>query len=573
MMLDDNINVKAFSVFNWHSMYRIIALYFLIAMYSMSGYAAKRESQESLYNVMSKRSCSELFDAGEHFIKDKNMPDSALLCLSLISNRRFFSQMDMPDMKICVRALNLLGGVYASYYNDYPKAYDYLLQAKELAQDIGYKSILPSIYCNFATFDLMKGSLYGKTGIIDNVLKEYKNGFHAAVENRNWVAMSQIAFVMGYAAKNYNKINVVANELSECANFNIKDTSNKFQRGNKYLCLALLSFNKRDYKAAFSYIDKSLEYVWEWENKKEVYESISFVKAQMLFETGKVDEGLLLMSQIEKATKENGLSQISTDVYKYLYDYFTKQKDSKQSLKYELLYLREKNDFLTRSNLDNLGERRFLFEINKMNEEAKIMSYKDKMKTYTTFGISLFSIGLLALLLLLFRKYRQVAQSNIILYKKNLALLEADKKRNTLVTPNLTTDKKETETKYKNSSLDEQSKSDLMQRIFSVMETSDKIYSDSFSLDVLAELVNATRNNVSQVINEEYKSNFNNMLNEYRIKEACRRINNMEYLNYTIEAIASNMGFKSRSYFVKTFKKFTGLTPSAYIKIAKNKSK
>jgi YesN/AraC family two-component response regulator len=208
-----------------------------------------------------------------------------------------------------------------------------------------------------------------------------------------------------------------------------------------------------------------------------------------------------------------------------------------------------------------------------MNEEAKIMSYKDKMKTYTTFGISLFSIGLLALLLLLFRKYRQVAQSNIILYKKNLALLEADKKRKTLVTPNLTTDKKETETKYKNSSLDEQSKSDLMQRIFSVMETSDKIYSDSFSLDALAELVNATRNNVSQVINEEYKSNFNNMLNEYRIKEACRRINNMEYLNYTIEAIASNMGFKSRSYFVKTFKKFTGLTPSAYIKIAKNKSK
>jgi AraC-like DNA-binding protein len=84
-------------------------------------------------------------------------------------------------------------------------------------------------------------------------------------------------------------------------------------------------------------------------------------------------------------------------------------------------------------------------------------------------------------------------------------------------------------------------------------------------------MVKTKRNYVSQVINEKYDNNFNHLLNEYRIKESCRRMNDTDnYGNYTIESIALSVGFKSRSNFISTFKRFTGLTPSAYLKIAKN---
>ena len=79
------------------------------------------------------------------------------------------------------------------------------------------------------------------------------------------------------------------------------------------------------------------------------------------------------------------------------------------------------------------------------------------------------------------------------------------------------------------------------------------------------------RKKVSQVINEKAGCNFNNLINEYRIKEACRRMNDTEqYGKYTIEAISTSVGFKSRSTFLLQFKRVTGLTPSEYQRAQKS---
>ena len=54
------------------------------------------------------------------------------------------------------------------------------------------------------------------------------------------------------------------------------------------------------------------------------------------------------------------------------------------------------------------------------------------------------------------------------------------------------------------------------------------------------------------------------------IKEACKRMGDIEhYGNYTIEAISESVGFKSRSTFVTSFKRITGLTPSQYQRLAR----
>lgn len=59
-------------------------------------------------------------------------------------------------------------------------------------------------------------------------------------------------------------------------------------------------------------------------------------------------------------------------------------------------------------------------------------------------------------------------------------------------------------------------------------------------------------------------------MNEKRINVACKRLMDVEnYGNLTIEAIVSDLGFKSRSTFSKTFKRFTGLTPGEFQRLAK----
>ena len=75
---------------------------------------------------------------------------------------------------------------------------------------------------------------------------------------------------------------------------------------------------------------------------------------------------------------------------------------------------------------------------------------------------------------------------------------------------------------------------------------------------------------MSQVINTKYGKSFSSLLSEYRVNEASRRLADLEhYGDYTIEAIAQSVGFKSCTSFVALFKKLTGLTPSAYQKMAR----
>ncbi len=64
---------------------------------------------------------------------------------------------------------------------------------------------------------------------------------------------------------------------------------------------------------------------------------------------------------------------------------------------------------------------------------------------------------------------------------------------------------------------------------------------------------------------------FSILLSDARVKEACRRMNaNAGLKHLTIEAIANEVGFKSRVTFLTAFKRVTGLTPTEYRKIAAN---
>ena len=59
---------------------------------------------------------------------------------------------------------------------------------------------------------------------------------------------------------------------------------------------------------------------------------------------------------------------------------------------------------------------------------------------------------------------------------------------------------------------------------------------------------------------------FYDFVNEYRVKEASKRLLDPAYREYTILAIALDAGFHSKTSFNRMFKKVTGLTPSQYIK-------
>ena len=110
----------------------------------------------------------------------------------------------------------------------------------------------------------------------------------------------------------------------------------------------------------------------------------------------------------------------------------------------------------------------------------------------------------------------------------------------------------------------------LLVAIAHVMEDSRVVCNPDFSLSTLAQMVNSNTKYVSWVINKNYGKNFKTYLNEYRIRTASQLLADTEqFANTTIAAVAERVGYKSPASFHQAFKKIYGMTPAAYVKLAR----
>jgi AraC-like DNA-binding protein len=77
---------------------------------------------------------------------------------------------------------------------------------------------------------------------------------------------------------------------------------------------------------------------------------------------------------------------------------------------------------------------------------------------------------------------------------------------------------------------------------------------------------------LSALINREYGMNFNDFINQYRVEFFKDLVQNPEYHRWTLEAIAHQAGFNSRTTFIRAFTKFVECSPSEYLKYVKMNS-
>ena len=77
--------------------------------------------------------------------------------------------------------------------------------------------------------------------------------------------------------------------------------------------------------------------------------------------------------------------------------------------------------------------------------------------------------------------------------------------------------------------------------------------------------LNTNTSYLSKTINSTFNKNFSTLINEFRIKRVINNIEDNLHDIYTIETLANNAGFKSRSTFNTAFKKYTGVSPTTYI--------
>ena len=89
------------------------------------------------------------------------------------------------------------------------------------------------------------------------------------------------------------------------------------------------------------------------------------------------------------------------------------------------------------------------------------------------------------------------------------------------------------------------------------------------TIDSLSQQTGISKRNLSQIINNKAKTNFNRFINEFRVDEAKRLLLDPNYNRFNIQGIAFESGFKSKATFYAVFKQIVGMTPKQYKQQAK----
>lgn len=120
--------------------------------------------------------------------------------------------------------------------------------------------------------------------------------------------------------------------------------------------------------------------------------------------------------------------------------------------------------------------------------------------------------------------------------------------------------------KYQKSGLTPSLSLELKQNLL-ILFGEEKIYKENnINLDMVAQRLNTTRHNTSQIINEHFEVSFHEFVNMYRIQEAKQLLLEDKARRLNIINVAYEVGYNNKVTFNKAFKKDTQLTPSQYQK-------
>lgn len=564
------------------------ALIFITLILSTNPIEAKIFASVSKdYDNWSNLSAKELMKRADEYLTKQN-PDSAMLCFTIIDNRPSTSAHNKEELYEKTDAKISIGYMYSSYYYDFHKAFDYFSDALKMAEEIEDDTLKARCYVNLGALYSTYHQMVDDESMSDKALEMYRKAYQISRESNNYNSLLTAIYNMTAVCFSNEKFNTIQKELDDFLTIDPTGKSQRwlhimhFIKGVKAMIDGNYSLSDINFKKSLLYKDS---------NSIPMRDSIVTQFAMCINQqlAGIFPQAKSDCLKILNLSQNHNFKDITAESYRLLSDICSSLGDSVGENHYKLKYVDFKDSLIASSKIKDVINLRFLNELEAKNEEvAKLSKKSDSQVTYLT--ITLWGLAIVAIALLIIICYnRRLKKHNLELYERlqstanatthilpsgsNLDMASNDSIVEEDDAGNIDTEEN-TEIKYKGNNLSERDKEEIMKKIMAFMETSPEIYSPEFSLEQLADILDINRSYLSQTVNELGGCNFRSLLNSYRILEARRRFEDQaRYGSQTIEAIGQSVGFLSRRNFGIAFKKETGLSPSVYSRICKEKQK
>lgn len=536
---------------------------------------AAKGGRSDFYQKYMSRPSEELIRIGKDYRLRKNKPDSALLFFTIVAGR-YTPNMSAEEKIEVVEALNMNYFIYSFTYLNYPKAYENLLRAHTISKELGETSA--AFYFNLGSMYQLVAGQGRQWKLYSKALDCYRKGVRLALAKKDmptadmaFTNMTTLADVVGEFANTkkewdlYRKAHTKRN--TEHYKYNIT-----LYEGTRLKIAGQLQ------KAAEAY-GRLIDIVPDTE--RNCRRALAFVEAAEVQCNDSCTTSTRDWPSWRRRRNSMSNTRLATacravyQTYAIFYEDMGRKADYDRSM-YRYYQINDSlKAYSLPSNVFNMGLNEKVIELNQEMDGMKERQTQHHIWLIVAVLTTLFFV---IILLVVMRENRELRRRNLALYHQSLEVLKIDemagKQRKTVSAPAVEENSAATaSSKYHHSTLFDADKNRIAQLVQQVMEQTEVIIQPDFTVEKLAQNISTGQKYVSQVINETFECNFNTLLGRYRIREACRRFNDPQrYGSYTIESIARDLGVKSRSNFATTFKKHTGLNPSEYLRLAKEKN-
>ncbi len=518
----------------------------------------------------------ELVTRGEDYTHRLAMPDSALICFTIASNRPF-AKASTDEQRDIAHAYINKWYLYFFHFFDHSKAFDNIEHANEVLDAMGDegKDDKAVLYLNYGCMYETLAEQSRDDSLNVKAMQYLHQAFALAEETGNLRVMSMSFSNLVYVAHVLGCMEQIDDEYQTFAALPA-DSSYRALDYNLQMYRGLTLLHEGQWAVALDVFEHQMD-DGEYDKSYLRYEVMMHNNRALCLATGgRYDEAIDALRISEDLATADGLQDAKLEIYRFMTDYAHEAGRIDLEHDYHTRYLSLKDTLLNYNQLQSISQLSFLREVKEIDQRMADMQHRSQMERMWLIGASL--VALLTLLFVgwLSRQNRELKAANRQLYQQSVKMLAtADKERSIRQRTAAATEAPPTSAATEASAdLAPASPSDLaiLDKVRDVMENSPAIYDPDFTLERLAQQIGEKYRTVSRIINDTDADNASQYINRYRIDEACRRINDTQHYGHlSLEAIANSVGFRSRSSFGSAFKRFTGLTPSEYQRMARTR--
>lgn len=348
------------------------------------------------------------------------------------------------------------------------------------------------------------------------------------------------------------------------------DTQGGYIHSIVYMNMADIYINNNAYNDAHDYLSKALEINYTNDYKFRIPRAL-ILQAQLYLKTGDTLKGIDSYEESLQAAEDINAFDVVKSNSEILGELYRNINDLDKAYEYTALH-----NSIRDSLFSNEKEQKIIIlesqrKIKEISQQQQILKLENDAQKGKIRFAAIILVILISLSIVIVLSYLKVKGKNKILYSRTIEFakiqLELEEK-NILISKEIKNPIKtaETTSSAKSSNTIDESTKDIILNKLNKLEEEQFFLDQNCNLNQIARQLKTNPKYLSQVINQEKQSNFNNYINELRINYLLTRLlKDQDFRESKLSYIAATIGYNNPNTFNSAFKKRQGILPSYFI--------